>query len=140
MFKHIHQPEFELEFRAFHKPTGKLFPAYGFNADHVFEDSLDGVGTSETLPANRADCIIDQWTGLLDQEERKIFSNDILELFALSGESVGLFLVRYVNLQGRYVLDGLAANTHSSRLTLYQRVRIVGNTHENPNLLSRKIK
>lgn len=133
-FKHIHQPEFALEFRAFHRPTLTLFPVYGFNASFVFEDTLDGVETSKTNPARREDCVIDQWTGLLDQEEKKIFSNDIVEVYNNAGESVGLFIVRFINLQGRYVLDGLTPNTHSSRLTLYQKIRIVGNAHENPEL------
>ena len=132
-FKHIRQPEFALEFRAFHRPTKQLFPVYGFNPAFVFEDTPDGVG-SETNPARREDCIIDQWSGLLDQGEKKIFSNDIVEVFNNAGEPVGLFIVRFVNLQGRYVLDGISPNTHSSRLTLYQKLRVVGNVHENPEL------
>ena len=133
-FKHIHQPGFALEFRAFHKPTQKLFPIYGFNPEFVFEATLDGADTGATNPARREDCDIDQWTGLIDQDEKKIFANDIVEVFNNIGESVGLFIVRFVNLQGRYVLDGLTPNAHSSRLTLYQKLRVVGNAHENPEL------
>lgn len=138
MLKHIHQPEFALDFRGFHKPTGKIFPIYGFDAEHVFENTLDGVGVGETNPARREDCIIDQWTGLLDQKELKIYSNDIVAVYNNEGIIVGLFRVVYVNLQGRYVLEGLTEHAHSSRLTLYQKILIVGNVHENPELLTKK--
>lgn len=44
-------------FRAWHKPTKKLFDVFSFTDEIVFENTLDGVGTSPTNPAKLADCV-----------------------------------------------------------------------------------
>ena len=47
-----------------------------------------------------------------------------------AGRPVGLFIVRYNNLEGRHVLDGVTRGAHTSRLTVHQDIQVVGNTHE----------
>lgn len=124
-FKYIRQPEYAIEFRAFDKVSGEIFPAVGFDDENVYA-VLDG----EIESLDRADCEIDQAIGLLDQEERKIFTNDIVEVRNTYGRPVGLFIVRYNNREGRYILDGVTRGAHISRITQYQNMRVVGNTHE----------
>lgn len=34
----------EIKFRAFHKPTNKMFNVYSFGGDAIFEDCEDGIG------------------------------------------------------------------------------------------------
>ena len=66
----------EIEFKAFHKPTKKLFDVYGFNKEFVFENTLDGIGTTETNPALIKDCQLIQYVGVKDKKGRKIFEGD----------------------------------------------------------------
>ena len=124
-FKRIRQPEFEYLFRCYNKNDDRLYDVIGFDGDEVIVDR-DG----ETARFSREDCEIDQWTGLLDQDEREIFTNDVVEVFNSFGRPVGLFIVRYNNLEGRYVLDGVTRGANISRLTRWQNVRIVENTRE----------
>jgi hypothetical protein len=65
-FKYIHQPEYAIEFRVFDNVSGEIFPAIGFDDESVYA-VLDG----EIESLDRTDCEIDQWIGLLDQDERK---------------------------------------------------------------------
>ncbi len=123
-FKYIQQPEYGIEFRVFDKVSGEIFPAVGFDEDYVYA-VLD-----ETVePLERSDCELDQWIGLLDQEEKKVFTNDIVEVCNTFGRPVGLFIVRYNSREGRYILDGVTRGAHISRITRYQNIRIVGNNH-----------
>ena len=70
----------DIKFRAFHKPSKKMFGVYCFTDVEVMENSFDGVKTSETLPALREDCILMQYTGLKDCEGKEIFEGDIIEV------------------------------------------------------------
>ena len=124
-FKYIHQPEYAIEFRVFDNVSGEIFPTVGFDEKNVYA-VLDG----EIECLDRADCEIDQWIGLLDQDERKIFTSDIVEVRNTYGRPVGLFIVRYNNREGRYILDGVTRGAHISRITQYQNMRVVGNAHE----------
>lgn len=124
-FKYIRQPEFSFEFRAYDKVTEQLVDILGFDDEQVF-----AVIGGEITPLERADCVIDQWTGLLDQEEKKIFTNDVVEVCNSFGRPVGLFIVRYNNREGRYILDGVTRGAHISRLTQWQNCRGVGNIHD----------
>lgn len=124
-FKYIRQPEFSFEFRTYDKVTEQLVDIIGFDDELVF-----AVIGGKITPLERVDCVIDQWTGLLDQEEKKIFTNDVVEVCNSFGRPVGLFIVRYNNREGRYILDGVTRGAHISRLTQWQNCRIVGNAHD----------
>ena len=127
-FKRIRQPEFEYLFRCYNKNDDRLYDVIGFDGDEVIVDR-DG----EPARFSREDCEIDQWTGLLDQDEREIFTNDVVEVFNSFGRPVGLFIVRYNNLEGRYVLDGVTRGANISRLTRWQNVRIVESAYDEKN-------
>ena len=127
-FKRIQQPEFEYLFRCYNKNDDRLYDVIGFDGDEVIVDR-DG----EPARFSREDCEIDQWTGLLDQDEREIFTNDVVEVFNSFGRPVGLFIVRYNNLEGRYVLDGVTRGANISRLTRWQNVRIVESAYDEKN-------
>lgn len=124
-FKYIRQPTYGYRFRGCHRLSGRTFPVSGFDDDCVFA-CIDG----ETAVFDREDCDIDQWTGLLDQDEQMVFTNDIVEVRNTVGRPVGLFTVRYNSIEGRHILDGMTPGANRSRLTVHQDVRVVGNTHE----------
>lgn len=124
-FNYIRQPEFDYEFRAYDKTAGRIMNILGFDDEQVFA-VIDG----DVVSLDREDCIIDQWTGLLDQEEKKIFTNDVVEVCNSFGRPVGLFIVRYNSSEGRYILDGVMRGAHISRLTRWQNCRVVGNAHD----------
>lgn len=113
-FRYIHQPEYAMDFRTFDKVSGEVFPTIGFDDESVFT-----VFDSEIEKLDRADCEIDQWIGLLDQAERKIVTNDIVEVRNSYGRPVGLFIVRYNNREGRYILDGVTRGAHISLVPQY---------------------
>ena len=131
-FKRIQQPEFEYLFRCYHKADDRVYDVIGFDADEVIV-ICDGA----EVRFRRDECEIDQWTGLLDQEKREIFTNDVVEVFNSCGRPVGLFIVRYNSLEGRYVLDGVTRGAHISRLTRWQNVRIVESVYDEKHGLGR---
>ena len=74
-FKYIRQPEYSLRFRGYRRAHGKTFPVTGFDKECVF-----AVFDGEIAVFDRSDCEIDQWTGLLDQNKKMVFTNDIVEV------------------------------------------------------------
>ena len=68
----------ETKFRAYHIPTKRMFDVFSWCKDCVFEDSMDGVGTSPTLPAEMKDCELVQYMGLKDVHGKEIFEGDIV--------------------------------------------------------------
>lgn len=71
--------DYRLIYRAWHIPTKRMFTVYGYNPEYVFENSLDGIGTSPTLPARFEDCVLMQSTGLKDRSGKLIFEYDVLK-------------------------------------------------------------
>lgn len=123
----------EIKFRAFHKPSKKMFNVYCFTDVEVMEESFDGVKTSETLPALREDCILMQYTGLKDIDGEEIYEGDIVKHFS------GLpFLVVWDN---QYCGWGLKNKNFTCSLLDYEpskHYKILGNIYLNPELLEVK--
>jgi uncharacterized phage protein (TIGR01671 family) len=71
----------EIKFRAFHKPSGKVFKVHGWHSEFVFEDTLNGCGTTETNPCKLEDCKLMQYTGLKDKNGIDIYEGDKVEFY-----------------------------------------------------------
>lgn len=123
--------DIRFKFRAWHKPTKKLFHVHCFTNEHVFENTLDGVGTSPTNPANIEDCVLEQCTGLKDNKLRAVYEGDIVKgpskLDIGQIEFIrGIFFVTC----GKWVLPFNFFNPNNWE--------VIGNIHENPELLEAK--
>lgn len=136
-----------LRFRAWHKPTKRMFDVYCFTDKHIFENTLDGVGTSPTNPANMEDCVLEQCTGLKDKNGRLIYEGDIITppldynedkvVAEIKFGNANDYLGFYPRWHGKYVEE--TKYNPGWRKDLYfwleKGVEVVGNIHENPELL-----
>jgi len=128
-------------FRAFHKPTKKMFEVYGFNEHFIFENSLDGIGTSETLPATFEDCELMQCREYKDKNKKLLYDGDIVvdfskRIFIVEACKGGFHLQ-----QIRKFVDGGYANDscYTSAMFSEEYCEIIGNIHEYPQLLNTEV-
>jgi len=133
--------EHPLKFRAWHKPTKKMFPVYGFDQHSVYEDTLDGPGASETVPASRTDCVVMQSTNLLDKNGKEIYEGDIVTAAFINhgkasdrkfnaviiyNEHIGQYQISYKSAGGDFASD---------QIYFRYEVEIIGNLAENAVLM-----
>ena len=120
-------------YRAWHEPTKKLFRVHCFTGEHIYENTLDGVGTP-TNPANTDDCVLEQCTGLKDKNGKLIYEGDILQVRLADG--IFYAVVKF----GRGTWIGCFPKWAPTLCLLCNETtpEIVGNIHENPELLEEK--
>lgn len=124
------------KFRAWHKPTKKMFEVYCFTDKEVFENTLDGVGTCPTNPANMNDCVLMQSVGLKDKNGKLVYEGDILRRKDSAGR-----MVEWDESELAFFFTTLDKET-STPLACYNmqelELEVFGNLHENPELLEDK--
>lgn len=134
------------KFRAWHKPTKRLFEVWCFTPEYVFEhDEINGIG-SPTNPARLEDCELIQCTGLKDESGNLIYEGDIVKFSFIDEVDFGNFgaksRIKYIGKgkiifeSGCFVLINLKTNykipCFDDKLRF---IKIIGNIHENPELL-----
>lgn len=130
----------ELKFRAWHKPTQRIFPVYGFNKDFVFEDTLDGIHVGKTNPAKRDDCVVMQSTNLLDKNGKEIYEGDIVRAAFMhhgkaSDQKFNAVII-YNEHIGQYQISyNSVGGFASDEIYFKYEVEIIGNLAENAELM-----
>lgn len=121
-------------YRGKRKDNGEWIEGYyhyandGHNVElHLISDKITGIFTeviSET---------VNQCTDVPDKNEKKIFEDDILSVFYSDGNNMieGIGTVKYIN--GCYVIESLTF--HNYRLDEFCSLEVIGNIHDNPELL-----
>lgn len=123
-----------LRFRAWHKPTKKMFEVFCFTDKEVFENNIDGVGATPINPANIDDCVLEQCTGLKDKNEELIYEGDIIAVAngSINGNvCISKWEVVWKEKEGRYSVPLWVAD----KPDFSHYVKVLGNIHENPELL-----
>ena len=119
------------KFRAWHKPTKRLFEIWSFTPSCVYENTVNGIYTSPTNPAKLEDCVLEQSTGLKDKNGRLIYEGDIVRNGSPS-ISHNIYKVEYNSVNANYGLT----NKYDDHCFCYaMSLEVIGNIHENKNLL-----
>lgn len=135
------------KFKAYHKPTNKIYDVYGFNEHFVFIDTLD---TCE--PLKTEDCILLQCTGIKDKNGKLIFEGDIVKITDKSSRKEPFIgVVEYTKIASYEAnCNGFYMYLHDPKTpenismvekmfcTSLREIEVIGNIHENPELLENK--
>ena len=115
----------ELAFRVYDKTEGKYRKLDGLHDTMTLDREGNARYYNLQNGSGGDECIIEQFTGLLDLNGNKIFEGDIVEMF-IEGISVGTGKVHYRYGAFRILTRYLAGHPH---------VVVLGNIHDNPELL-----
>jgi len=115
------------KFRAWHKPTKRLFEIWSFTPSCVYENTVNGIYTSPTNPAKLEDCVLEQSTGLKDRNGRLIYEGDIVKIGNKKYE------IYFFDSFAHFILINLQTTTLThlnSDTAPICNIEIIGNIHE----------
>ena len=137
----------EILFRGKRKDTGKIVFGYLFMAENARKEKkpyiwLEHGESVEVIPET-----VGQFTGLTDKNGEKVFEGDIVCLRYASGEiccrgdiqfDCGVFGAEWVvNKKYKYMVGSFGQNHNLRRLDddIINEIEVIGNIHDNPELL-----
>lgn len=124
----------ELKFRAWYKPEKKMI----YNIQNEFEERIElGMDCFSDYLKND-DFIVEQYTGIKDKNGKEIYEGDLVSCGTIDGNPVGLVGFRtefgcWEVLDPKHAFGGENFTEHYCN-----EMEVVGNIHENPELLERK--
>ena len=128
----------EIKYRVWDKNLSLLAEVYAINftAQYVIYHGVDYQNKPILRYIYFTDCILMQFTGLKDKNDKEIYEDDILKTKGIiKGEVVfrtGCFRIDYFDIQN--------FDSYSDYLWFFKhkfKIEVVGNKHENPKLLEK---
>lgn len=149
----------EIKFRAWDKITKQYYAVSGLEYDddgNLDEVYLAGVEISESNPVwnlrKPNDVVLEQYTDFKDDNDKEIAEGDIIQYIGVDDETLIQAIVKYGNpefytnedgtlyLKGFYFDDCETDDSANLLDAEYEDlcIRVIGNIHENPELLKEK--
>lgn len=141
----------ELKFRAFHKPSKKMFDVgmIDFLSEKLYEYISLGMSSFDGMEMyDLQDCELMQFTGLKDVDGKEIFGGDVVEIkfddyysnnsFTIDEDSThkGEIVFEFF---GYYIKFPDMCFMSINDIADYEfNIKILGNIHQNPELLEKK--
>lgn len=146
----------DIKFRAFHKPTSKkMFDVVQIDFTNKIVFSYERIHNTskysyfDTVSYNFSDCELMQYTGLTDCEGKEIFEGDIVEVefddyysndfFTIDEGSIFIGKIIFESF-GYYIEFDDTYMSINDINTFNIKIKILGNIHQNPELLEKKSK
>ncbi len=129
-----------IKFRAYHKARKEMYPVWSYATDFTFKNTMDGVGC-DGVPDRTEELELMQFTGLTDKNGKEIYEGDVLKWKSsnpFSLDEIRMVSVSYT--QAQFWCNGTGGKfgkfgVYLAELLANERCEVIGNIHENPNLL-----
>lgn len=124
----------DIKFRAWDKNRNIMFKVISLDMDDS-QRYPRRVEDGEPLRFIEADnCILMQYTGLKDDNEKDIYEGDIV-IPTVLGEKQGKWVVSYSEERARYIIRDIANKDIEEDIDNFCSYQVIGNIYENPELL-----
>ena len=122
----------EFKFRAWIKNYNCYADVLGFEQDRLFVQFQSGERAQHRLYVPIEDCVIEQYTGLKDKNGKEVYEGDIVEYDWYIRDD------KSYRVKEKVVFDDMGARVGNDRIRNCSNVEVIGNIHENDDLLEEK--